>query len=100
MVGIAVLTMVASMAKRKITSMTPITARLRFELSVWVVCWDEATLLGSGARRFCFPHELSEFAPGVKELRQDSRTCLVLTAARHRRYTNRVKSWRDGCSKE
>jgi hypothetical protein len=31
MVGIDVLTMVASMAKRKITSMTPATARLRLE---------------------------------------------------------------------
>ena len=31
MVGIDVLTIVASIAKRKITSMTPATARLRFE---------------------------------------------------------------------
>jgi hypothetical protein len=33
MVGIAVLTMVASMAKRKITSMTPATAELRLVFS-------------------------------------------------------------------
>jgi hypothetical protein len=31
MVGIAVLTIVASMAKRKITSITPVTASCRFE---------------------------------------------------------------------
>jgi len=30
MVGMAVLTMVASMAKRKMTSMTPVTARFLF----------------------------------------------------------------------
>ena len=31
MVGIEVATMVASMANKKITNMTPVTARLRFE---------------------------------------------------------------------
>jgi hypothetical protein len=45
MVGIDVLTIVASMANRNITNITPAVARVRFELSAECGIWESATVL-------------------------------------------------------
>jgi len=44
MVGIEVLTIVASMAKRKITSITPATAKVRLESAPDDDSWEKFTL--------------------------------------------------------
>jgi hypothetical protein len=70
MVGIEVLTMVASMAKRNITNITPATARLRLAVSVEVDAFEGFTLhsLRHEFRAMQIPYQLNYFLPGVKPL--------------------------------
>jgi hypothetical protein len=60
-VGIAVLTIVASIANRKITSITPEAARLRFDLVARDDCGGAVNVARSIARGFArhIPHELN-----------------------------------------
>jgi len=64
----AVLTMVASMAKRKITSITPVTARLRLALSVEDEAIEGFTLhsFRHEFRSMQIPYQLNYFLRGVK----------------------------------